>query len=193
MVKDWHKVKDEIEDEIDRIWWDEPEEVTMSKLGIFPGGAGVGNQIFGNLFFQVGDTQAMGWWTVEPTMKQVLADKEFTLEHCKRVWRYSTVHMAKLMGDYDPPRTPAPWMNLGTLNRFCTDIVESLDSVKTKEELADLLWSWFNYVNRLNGWLALNFPWHLGRMFPPVTAESLAELEKVARAGTPRKSKKGPG
>src|ERR1700733_16185335 len=46
-MKDWHKVKDEIEDEIDRIWWEEPEEVTMSKLGIFPGGAGVGNQIFG--------------------------------------------------------------------------------------------------------------------------------------------------
>ena len=32
-MKDWRQVKDEIEADIDRIWWDEPEEVTMSKLG----------------------------------------------------------------------------------------------------------------------------------------------------------------
>ena len=173
MTKDWRSVKEEIEKEIDRIWWNEPEEVTMSKLGIYPGGAGVGNQFFGNLFFQVADTQAMGWWTVEPTMKQVMEDPEFSLEQCKKVWRYSTVHMVKLFGESDPPKTPAPWMNCGTLYRFCIDMLDSMNTIETKEEFGELLWSWFNYVNRLNGWYALVFPWHLGQMFPMLKAEDV--------------------
>lgn len=63
MSRDWRQVKDEIEEDIDRIWWEEPEEVTMSRLGIFPSGASVDGQVLGNLFFLVADTQAMGWWT----------------------------------------------------------------------------------------------------------------------------------
>lgn len=177
MTKDWHVVKNEIEDEIDKIWWDEPEEVTMSKLGIYRGGAGVGDQFFGNLFFLTADTQAMGWWTVEPTMKQVMEDPDFNLEQCKKVWRYSTVHMVRLFGESDPPKTPVPWMNCGTLYKFCMDILDSLDSIKTKEEFWELLWSWFNYVNRLNGWYALVFPWHLGKMFPMLKREDV-EVER---------------
>ena len=180
MAKDWRRVKDEIEAEIDRIWWEEPEEVTMSKLGIFPSGAGVDDQVLGNLFFLVADTQGMGWWTAEPAMKQALNDPTFTLEHCKRMWKYMTVHMAKLMGDVDPPRCPAPWLNLPKLSQFCKDIVDSLDAVKTKEEFADLLWSWFNYVNCLNRWFFLVFPWHLGKMFPLVKPKILEELARLS-------------
>jgi len=180
MAKDWREVKDEIEAEVDRIWFDEPEEVTMSKLGIFPSGAGVDGQVLGNLFFLVADTQGMGWWTAEPAMKQALNDPTFTLEHCKRMWKYMTVHMAKLMGDVDPPRCPAPWLNLPKLVQFCNDILGSFDSVKTKEEFADLMWSWFNYVNRLNKWFFLTFPWHLGKMFPRREPKDIEELAKLS-------------
>jgi hypothetical protein len=58
VAKHWREVKNEIEEEIDRIWWDEPEEVTMSRLGIFPSGAGTDGQVLGNLLFLVADTQA---------------------------------------------------------------------------------------------------------------------------------------
>ena len=51
MAKHWRAVKDEIEEEIDRIWWQEPEEITMSRLGIFPSGAGTDGQVLGNLLF----------------------------------------------------------------------------------------------------------------------------------------------
>jgi hypothetical protein len=77
-------------------------------------------------------------------MKAAMADPTFTLEHCKRMWKYLTVHMAGLMGEVDPPKCPAPWLNLPKLWRFCQDIVDSLDTVKTKEEFADLIWSWTN-------------------------------------------------
>ena len=36
MGKHWMEVKDEIEREIDKIWYDEPIEVTLSKKGIYP-------------------------------------------------------------------------------------------------------------------------------------------------------------
>jgi hypothetical protein len=184
MVKDWRAVKDEIEAEIDRIWWDEPEEVTMSKLCIFPSGAGVDGQALGNLFFLVADTQGMGWWTAEPAMKQALSDDTFTLEQLKRMWKYMVLHMAKLMGDVDPPECPAPWMNLATLTRFTNEIVDAFETIKTKQELEDVLWSWFNYVNALNRWFFLVFPWHLGKMFPLVKPEDVQKLAKLSKTKT---------
>lgn len=112
-------------------------------------------------------------------MKQALNDPTFTLEHCKRMWKYTCLHMAKLMGDVDPPACPAPWLNLPRLSQFAEDIVESFDTIETKEEFEDLLWSWFNYVNCLNRWFFLVFPWHLGKMFPLVKSEDVERLEKL--------------
>ena len=59
MTKNWREVKDEIEKDIDRIWWEEPEEVNKCRLGVFPSGAGTDGQVLGNLFFLVADTQAI--------------------------------------------------------------------------------------------------------------------------------------
>lgn len=176
MAKHWTEVKDAIEKDIDRIWFDEPEEVRMSRLGIFPSGAGSHGQVLGNLFFLACDTQAMGWWTVGPAMSAAMSDDTFTLEHCKRMWKYLNVHMARLMGAELQPNCPAPWLNLPKLWEFCQDIVDSYDSIKTKEEFNDLIWSWNNYVNALNRWFFLVFPWEHGLNFPLRTKEDLAEL-----------------
>jgi hypothetical protein len=180
MAKDWRVVKDSIEKDLDRIMWEEPVEVKMSRLGVFPSGAGTHGQYLANLFFLVADTQAMGWWTAEPAMQQALADPEMSLEHCKRMWKYTTAHMAHLMGDVDHPKCPAPWLNLPTFSGLADDMLASFDSIKTKEEFADLLWSWFNYVNRFNRWFFLVFPWHLGEAFP---RKSKAEAKTLVEAG----------
>lgn len=89
MSKHWKDVKAAIEKDIDRIWFEEPEEVKMSRLGIFPSGAGSHDQVLGNLFFQACDTQAMGWWTVGPAISAALSDDTFSVEHCKRMWKYT--------------------------------------------------------------------------------------------------------
>jgi hypothetical protein len=180
MTKNWHDVKDEIEKEIDKIWFDEPEEVTMSKMGIFPSGAGVDGQVLGNLFFQACDTQAMGWWTIQPGMMGMLKDPEFTLDHCKKAFKYLDRHMAWLMGEVDPPYCPAPWMNLGKMWKYHKDIEESYDSIKTKEEFVDLLWSWFQYVNRIQRWFHLIFPWHLGKSYPRIEKADAKEIAKLS-------------
>ena len=60
---------------------------------------------------------------------------------------------------------PAPWLNLPKLWEFCQDIVEAFDTIETKEEFEDLIWSWNNYVNALNRWFFVVFPWEHGLNF----------------------------
>ena len=182
MAKDWHEVKAEIHKEVKKIWFDEPIEVTMSKKGIYPSGAGTNGKIFGNLFFLVADTQAMGWWTVEPAIYSAISDDTFTLDNCKRMFKYMTVHMAKLMGAEMPPSCPGPWLNLPKFWSFCQDMVDSFDTITTKEDLKDLIWSWENYVNRINRWFYVVFPWELGNTMDridPQDIENLQELSEV--------------
>lgn len=180
MIKNWKVVKEEIENEIDKIWWEEPVEVTMSKLGVFPSGAGTDGQVLGNLFFLACDTQAMGWWTIEPAMLAAMDDSTFTLDHLKSMFKYLTVHMAGLMGEVAHPNCPAPWLNLPKLWKFCKDIVNSFDTIKSKEELKDILWSWENYVNCLNRWFFLVFPWEIGMLMPRQDVDRIKKLAELS-------------
>lgn len=176
MAQHWTAVKEKIEADLDRIMWSEPVEVKMSRLGVFPSGAGTRQQYLANLFFQVADTQAMSWWTAAPAMGQALSDPELSLDACKRFWRYLTVHMAHLMGDVSEPNCPAPWLNMPRVAELCDDIVDSLDTIETKDELRSLLWSWFAYMHRLNSWFFLVFPWELSENYPLRTREEVAAL-----------------
>ncbi|HMN84894.1 MAG TPA: hypothetical protein PKA74_02740 [Bauldia sp.] len=176
MAIHWKTVKDEIEADLDRIMWEEPLEVKMSRLGVFPSGAGAHGQYLGNLFFLAGDMQAIGWWTAAPAMKQALDDPTMTVEHCKRFWSYMSVHMFQLMGDVSEPNCRAPWLNLGKLAELGRKVQDSFPTVETKEELDSLLWSWFNYTQRLYRWFFLVFPWWLGEHLPLKSREEVAEL-----------------
>ena len=177
----WQQVKDMIEKDLDRIFWNEPTEVTMCKKGIYPSGANVGGQTLGNLLFLIADTQAMGWKCAKPTVTAAIKDPNIPLETCKQIWRYSTLHIAKMLGNMAPPGCPAPWLNVPNLYKFSVAIDEALPTVQSKEELDDLLWSWFNYVDCLNRWFFLVFPWHLGKEYPLVTPEYIGELDKLSR------------
>jgi len=165
-VKDWRTVKNEIEADLDRIFWDEPVEVEMCRLGVFPSGAEVHRQVLGNLLFLVGDTAAMGWKCAQPTVNAAIMDSSFTVRQCEAIWKAATMPIAKLLGDVDPPRCPAPWLNLPKVLQFAEEIEESFPSIGMKEELEDLLWSWFNYINTLNRWFTVAFPFELGAMLP---------------------------
>ncbi len=178
--KNWREVKEEIEQEIDRVWWEEPEEVKMSRLGVYPSGAGTDNQILGNLFFLAADTRAMGFWTAVPTIQRVIDDPAFSLDHCKSLWKYMNLHMATFLGGGSPNR-PDPYLNLKKLNDFCQDIVGSYDSIKSKEELKSLLWSWGNYVNALHKWFFLIFPWEIGKLMPRIGQEEVEELVELSQ------------
>jgi hypothetical protein len=181
-MKDWKQVKDEIEQDLDRIFWKEPPEVEMSRRGIFPSGASVHGQVLGNLLFLVGDTSAMGWKCAQPTINAALKDPAFTVDHVKALYRYSTMSIAQLVGE-EGEGCPAPWLNLPKVYAFAKDIEACLPSVKSKEELEDLLWSWFNYVNTLNRWLTVAFPWEMAGMLPLRTREELEHMQRLHDEG----------
>lgn len=180
MSRNWVEVKEMIEKEIDKNWWEEPIEVKMSRAGVFPSGAGAHGQFLGNLFFLVSDTQAMGWWTASPAIQQALHDDDFSLDICKKMWIYINKHMCHLMGDSTGTGTncPAPWLNLPKFSEFCDAIIDSFDSIKTKDEFWDLIWSWQNYVNCMNRWFQMVFPMEFGLVMQRNTKERVMELDE---------------
>jgi hypothetical protein len=180
-MNDWKAVKNMIEIDLDRIFWDEPIEVTMCKNGIFPSGASVDGQILGNLLFLIADTQAMGWKCAKPAVMAAIRDQQIGLEECKKIWQYTTLHIAKMLGNEAPPYCPAPWLNLPKVYNYSKSINEALPSIESKEELEDLLWSWFNYIDCLNRWFFLVFPWHLGLEYKIVTPEKISELDQLSK------------
>ena len=182
-MMDWRMVKDEIEIDLDRIFWDEPFEVEMCRSGVFPSGANVHGQVLGNLLFLVGDTSAMGWKCAQPTVNFALRDASFSVEQCKTLWLAATMPIAKLVGDVDPPRCPAPWLNLPKVLKFALEIEASFPTVKTKEELEDLLWSWFNYVNTFNRWFTVAFPFELGALMPLRDEKHIEHLAELYERG----------
>jgi len=179
MAKHWTKVKEEIEADIDRIMWDEPEEITKSMRGIFPSGAGTGGQALGNMMFLCSDLEALGPLFAVGAGATV-KDDSFTLDHVKKLWIYMNEYMCELLGASDPPECPAPWLNLPKVLKFCKDIIGSFETVKTKEEFADLIWSWNGYMLRMYWWAMLKFPWHLGLMFPRIEPKHIEELAKLS-------------
>lgn len=182
-MKDWQTVKDDIEEDLDRIFWEEPVEVEMCRLGVFPSGAEVHGQVLGNLLFLVGDTSALGWKCAQPTVNAALRDPCFTVEQCEAIWSAATMPIARLVGDIDPPRCPAPWLNLPKVLKFAKEIEESFPGVKTKEELEDLLWSWFNYVNTLNRWFTVAFPFEIGALLPLRSRRNIGHLQGLYERG----------
>ena len=98
--------------------------------------------------------------------------------------------ITRLVGEVDPPRCPAPWLNLPKVLRFAEDIEGSFAGIEEKDELEDLLWSWFNYVNTLNRWFTVAFPFELGALLPLRTEKDIEHLKelygigKSAQAGT---------
>lgn len=178
MAMHWRDVKNEIEAEIDKIWFDEPLELTLSKRGIFPSGAGAHAQAAGNFVFLFADTHAIGGFVIEAPIYTFLNDPSFTLEHCKTIFTAINMNKCRIMGANHGPdsKCPAAWLNMPNFQKFYLDIEACLDTIETKEEFRSLLWSWFNYVDRFNKWVYVLFPWNLiGDEIPLITGKDISE------------------
>ena len=162
MEMTWREVKNMIEDEIDKIWWEEPEEFTMARRGYFPSGVNVDGSVFGNLFFLVADTSSIGRHVTEPAIYAALDDDEIDLKVIKKMWVYLTGGTARLLGSKCEPKCPAPWLNLGNVWKFYQAMEGVLDTIQTKEDFRQLYYSWANYLTCLNRWAMITFPWDLG-------------------------------
>ena len=183
MAKNWQDVKDALEREIDAVWFDEPLEIGLSKRGIFPSGAGTFGQAFGNLVFQFADTHSLGALVFEAPMFRFLSEDSFTLDQCKLIFYAVCMNKTRILGANHGTgsKCPAAWLNLPKFDKYFREIYESYDSIKTKEEFTDLLWSWFIYVDRINRWVYTVFPWEVvGQMMPVIKGDDLTP-EMIAK------------
>ena len=176
MSKNWKEVKKAIHAAAVEMWFEEPIEVKMSRLNVYPSGAGTGGQTFNNYFVQVCDTQHMGWNMAIPTMRGCLEDETFSLSQCQALFRRLNGTCAMILGSTHEPGCRAPWLNLPKIWKFYCDITESFDSMETKEDFLSLLWSWECLINRYNWWFWNTFPWELGQLRPRVDEDMLQTL-----------------
>ena len=159
MAKHWKDVKEEIENELDKIWFKKPVEFVMSERGYFPSGAGTDGSAVGNLYFLIADTSNIGRHVVEPCIYAALDNESIDVETIKTFWRYLTGGTARLVGSMAPPNCPAPWLNLPNVWKFFCDILDAFDSIKTKDDFREIYYSWANYLTCLNRWAMVCFPW----------------------------------
>ncbi len=167
----WLDAKLIIENEIDRIWLDEPEDVQKIRWGIIDSGAGSGEQSFSVLVH------------LEAYLMLIGADVMYRL---LKISKYPDVSLAAL-------NKITKEFLIGTFNvfEFLTDLglanmhhigqiySDSLDDLDTIDEYVELTGSMMTYVTRMHRWIHFIFPWNLGVIFPHRKPTEFLSLSKI--------------
>lgn len=172
---DWREARAIIEKEIDRVWFDEPEEVRKIRWGVIDSGAGSGEQSFSVLVH------------LEAYLMLVGADVMYRL---LKISRYDDVELATIN------RMTREFLT-GTFNvfEFMTDLgltnmheigqmySDALDTLETKEEYVQLTGAMMTYVIRMHRWIHYIFPWNLGVAFPHRKPAEVAAFSRILATG----------
>ncbi|MCW5223406.1 hypothetical protein D8B23_05005 [Verminephrobacter aporrectodeae subsp. tuberculatae] len=167
-VEDWRAVKKDIVREIERVWLNEPLEITKIRHGIIDSGAGSGQQSFSVLVH------------LEAYLMLVGADVMYRF---LKVSQYENIQLPELV------KMTKEFL-VGTFNafEFLTDLgithmhemgdryAAALDLVQTKEEYVELTGTMMTYVIRMHRWVHYIFPWNLGVAFPHADVAKLKSL-----------------
>jgi hypothetical protein len=174
MQREWTSLKEELDAETKKIMTKEPVEVKRLFAGVLPYDAGVGGQYFTTLVFVWSVMQGLGFSFVSRGILQVLNDPDFTLEQCKKMFGYLHV-LNNFLG----------YAGLEKLHDFTKKLTASFDTIETKEEMLELMISYFNYVHIMYGWIHAKFPWGLGSgIYRKKTPEEIKELAKLYAEGS---------
>jgi hypothetical protein len=155
---DWRDVKREIDLAVDRIWLEEPEEITRIRSGVFDRPVGNGDEYFSILVHLESYLMIVGEDVIF-RFAQVAEWEDLDLAVLKRMTRtflMETFNLFAFLGD----------LGLGQLEELGKRYDQALDSVESREEYIELTSSLLTYVNRMRRWVHLIFPWNLGAAFP---------------------------
>lgn len=155
------KIIKAIEEETDKIWLNEPEEIKKIRLGVFPSGAGSYGQYFSNLVFINGDMRALATWITPGMVIRCLQDDSFTLEHCLKIFAYVNLVNVDFLA----------YCGFVKMGEFIHAIVQAFPQIKTKGEFLEILKAWYAYANRMYLWVHQVFPWGLGTAFEKLTED----------------------
>ena len=161
MAKQWMEIKNEIEDEIDRIWFKAPEELVSVMKGEIPSGANIDGSPMCHMYYMTFETSKIGRHVINPGISAALDDDAISLETIKKMWYYLSDRTVNRMGGVLNKDHPEPWMNMAKPLAFWNDIKAAMPDVKTKEEFREVFYSWINYLTCLNYWGYILFPWEI--------------------------------
>ena len=151
---DWKIVKDKIKARREAIWFDMPEEIKRISVGENARGTCVYNQYFTVLMFAEGEMRTLSdevLWH----LRSCSCNEEMELK--------SLVIFAKSILTYKMQFLS--FVGLDESSELLNDYLESLDTIKTKEEFCELTDEMLMYINRAHMWVDMVFPWGVSMGF----------------------------
>lgn len=170
-VADWRGVVAEIENNIDRIWLEEPPELRKVLAGVMDSGAGSGKQVFSVLVHLEAYLMIVSQDIIFRFQKSSLHEN-IQLEQMVTITReflFGTFHLFEFMED----------LGLTGMHELGEKYNKALDLVETKEEYRELTGSMHTYIIKLHQWIHLMFPWKLGVVFPHRSAGEVKSLAGI--------------
>lgn len=163
VVETIEQLINDIQQETEKIWIDEPDEIKAMRLGVFPAGAGTNGQFFSNLVFVNGDMRALSTWITPAVILRSLDDEAFDLDQCKKLFEWTNLINVDFLA----------YCGFVEFGNLVHRIVEAYPDIGTKKQFTEVLRAWYAYANRLYMWVHQVFPWGLGVGFQKVGADDI--------------------
>ena len=170
----WQEAKAEIERQIDRVWLEEPAEITRIKYGVIESGAGSDEQSFSVLVHLEAYCMLVGADVMYRFLKVAQYD-DMTLPVMVRITREfltGTFNVFEFMTD----------LGLTNMHQVGQMYSEALGKLETMAEYVELTGTMMTYVIRMHRWIHFIFPWNLGVAFPHRKPAELAALVALTQA-----------
>lgn len=162
---DWRLAVACIQQEVNRIWLVEPEEITKVKLGVIESGMGTGGQSFSVLVHLETMLMMVGSGILYRLLMDS-EDEEMTLSQMVRATRRHVIQPF----DYFEFKAD---LGLARMKTFGDMYSIALESLSTLDEYRELTAALLTLVTRMHYWIHQVFPWDLGVAFPHRTLEDI--------------------
>ena len=150
----------------------EPDEVRSVCLGVVKSGVGTGDQSFAVLTHLKTYLMINGAGIFFPILKLA---KDHTITTCQ----LETTTLALMARSFNYFNFMGD-LGLHFLNDLGTRYIETLSSVKNKDEFIKLMTAVVIYINLLHHWIHTIFSWHLGNLFSHHTETEVTNEPKLA-------------
>ncbi len=167
----WREAKEVIEEEIDRVWLKEPEDIQKIRWS----GPGTGDQSFSVL-----DHLEAYLMLIGADMYSLLKISQhenvelLTLEHISREFLAGTFNVFEFITD----------LGLTKMDHLGQMYLNALKTLTTKEEYVELTGAMMTYVSRMHRWIHHIFPWDMGVDFLHHKPGEVLSLAKEAAAAS---------
>ncbi|WP_176086867.1 hypothetical protein [Martelella sp. HB161492] len=176
-MKDWQKLKSDLEAEIDAIWLVEPLEVEKLRRGVMDTGAGSGGQVFSVMVHLESFLMLFGA-NVFFRFVRLAHDETLEIDQLRatvRAFVHKPFNVFEFIGD----------LGLHQLHDFGNRYIAAMDELESREEFIALTGVMMTYIIRMHRWIHFYFPWNLGVAFPhhdPAEFGAFSERMKAVNA-----------